>query len=179
MINLDVAEQVTKNGHHEMPVDQFLCKSGVILNMHKVKRQLVADAAIAVPEPKVPIWYNDEKGRDEENPLDPKYVAAQKKYSNDVGAAGIGIYLMFGTSVKFIPENTPKAEDAWDEDYSDVGVIIPTNKRPRYLAWLKYIALEDETEQFQCVTKVMEFSGIVTEEMVASIMATFRSDAES
>jgi len=43
-----------------------------------VSQAIIQDSMALIPEPRVPMWYNPEKEREEPNPADPDYLDALK-----------------------------------------------------------------------------------------------------
>lgn len=162
----------TSNGH------TYTTKSGVILNLYKVKQTIVRQAAMVFQPPEVPKVFLEEKSRYEENPNDPSYIANLRKYNLDMGTAGTNAYLMLGTSPKFIPEDIAPMTDEWDEDLKLLGIVVATGGKARYKDWLRYVVLEDDEEMFDLVAEVMKYCGVVKEEDVIAAEATFRGDKE-
>ena len=87
--------------------DEFVVQ-GVNVRLVSVPLGLIQDAQSHLREPKVPIWHNETKNRDEENPNDPDYLDAVEKYKTDLNTAAIDTFVMFGIEIDKLPD-----DDAW------------------------------------------------------------------
>lgn len=82
---------------------------GVRVKLVAVPVGVVQDALAYLEPPKVPKWMNEEKGREENNPNDPDYVAAVEKYEQQQGIASMETMAMFGIE---LPDGLPQ-DDSW------------------------------------------------------------------
>ncbi len=73
--------------------------TGVRVRLQAVSALLIEDLKAALLEPKVPVVYIEDKGREEENPNDPAYLAALNKYNADRGAAVLDATVLFGVEL--------------------------------------------------------------------------------
>ena len=125
-------------------------------------------------DPKPPMYMNDTKGRIEENPLDPDYQTALIRAGNDRALALNNVVVGFGTRILTCPDSIPSVDsDDWIVDLAEMGIPIVTRGKGRYVAWVKFVALPDETEFFSLRNKASSFSGLLMEEEVAEAEATF------
>lgn len=69
---------------------------GIKVRLVPVTSSMIDDMMSAIPEPKVPLWHNEERNRDEENPNDPTYIKAVSEYEKARGAAAMDGMVMFG-----------------------------------------------------------------------------------
>jgi len=98
---LDKAKELEVEG----PVVETL-STGVRALILPVGASLVDDVVAGLEEPVVPTYYNEEKGREEENPGHPDYVAAVKRYEEARARAGMEALIMFGVKlVDDLPED--------------------------------------------------------------------------
>ena len=172
-------DRISRNDRIDTKSNEFKCRNGVVLKLNRVKRSLVKDAANSITPPTVPVVYIEEKDRTEENPGDPGYVAALRMYNSKIGDIGTSVYIIFGTSIKSKPDDVPNLEDDWDVDLHEIGITVPKiGTKARYYAWMKYVAIDDEQEMLSLSLRVMVYSGLVTEEQVQEVEATFRSNEE-
>jgi hypothetical protein len=157
--------------------DLFTASNGVKLRLVKVPRFVINDLAKDIKEPPVPQVFNEDKQRWEDNPLDPAYEEARKKFLNDVGELSVKIYFSLGTSLVSDNGLQGPEDDDWADALEEVGLTIPPKdkKRKRYLAWLKYYALSDE-DQTNLMSAVMEFSGATSEKKVAEAEESFQGE---
>lgn len=157
--------------------DTYRASNGVLLKLKKVPRLLLTDAIRKQAPPKVPTWFNEDKGRDEENPADPAYVEALQAFNIDRGLMSVTMTLAMGTSIIDVPAGIePYDSETWVADLNDMGMGLDLRTpRMRYTAWLKYIALPGD-EFNDVVSAVMRYSGLISEEDVAAAQRAFRGD---
>jgi hypothetical protein len=154
--------------------DEFVARNGLVLKLKKVNRLVVVEAGRKIPMPVAPRFYNDEKGREEENPSHPDYIEAVREANYARGMMTIGVYITLGTEIKSLGEGMQRPEEKeWAETLAELGIDIPSASRPRYVAWLKYYALEDD-ELTELTNKSMRFSGITLESDVIEAKESFR-----
>jgi len=103
----EVAARVAKGSE---PESEYL-STGVRARIVPVSASLVDSTVSLVKNPPVPKFYNEEKGREEDNPLDPVYLAAREEAERKRIAAAIDAMIMFGVElVDGLPE-----DDRWLE----------------------------------------------------------------
>lgn len=152
--------------------------TGVILEPRKVSPFIFQDVANNFQNPPVPKFFNDNKGREEENPMHPGYLAAVSKVEQDRAMAMIDATIALGTKVVSIPQGfaLPDEED-WLDDLEIVGITINRdNRRLRYRTWIKYIAAPSVSDVELIMSKVLSAIG-VPEEEVAKATASFQHKA--
>lgn len=160
--------------------DYFISENGLELKLKKVSRFLMAEAGRTVKAPKVPVVYIADKERDEENPNDPDYLAAVQDANFQRVSVTYATILAMGTEVVRLPSDMEGYEtDDWIDTIAGFGITdVPrTNKRLRYAAWLKFIAIPDGKEFEGLITKIIRFSGLTVEEDVTKAEETFRDQA--
>lgn len=128
------------------------------------------------PEPRPPLVYSEDKGRDEENPNDAYYRAEFLAWSNRTGMRVTDVLLLTGTSADNIPDDLYKPDsellDGWLEALG-LGLPDDASTHTRYLTWLKYYVATDD--EFQELSKeLIKMSG-VTEEHIRQAEESFRS----
>lgn len=164
-----------------VPDDPFVLTTsrGVIIKVRAMPNMMMAEARRKIKPPKVPTYYNKDKDVQEENPLDPEYVAAMQEYNTRVGTMGATAMLAFGTEVLHLPSDVQPAEsNGWSDDLKEILEIdVPEQGKGRYAAWLRLYVLSDPdlTAVMQAVGRA---SGIVRESEVEEAADSFRSDAE-
>lgn len=153
----------------------FVSKNNIKFKLNKVSKMLIVEAGRKIKEPKPPKWFNEEKGRHEENPLDPEYVEELSNVNWKRGSITIAVYLTMGCKViELPPEIEPVNSEEWVETLAELGVEVSKNPKSRFVEWLKYYAIEDD-DLSALVTQIMAISGIVLEKEVKEAEATFRS----
>lgn len=127
--------------------------TGYKARIRSVSLHLIFDAQASVDEPQVPVWHNEDKGRDEPNPDDPNYLKALAEYEQQQQLATIDVMTMFGVDVLDVDENVLGAPD--DDDwikklelrhrlgYSkvDLSVFDLSNQIERDFLWKKYFVV--------------------------------------
>ncbi len=169
-----------QNGEHpsedigqveEIPTEITL-ECGAVLSMRKPPPMLIPKVMEAVnksdPPPTIPKVFVEDKGREEENPNDPDYVAAQTVYAAKVGARTLDALMVSCLRVKEIGEAyAPEGEDFLDY-VSAMGLEPASGKHGLFLQWLNTYALTRE-ELTQLMKMLMQHAG-VGEEDVAEAM---------
>lgn len=158
----------------------FVASNGVRFKLKRTSNMLMLEAARRVPVPQPPRTFNEDKGRDEENPNDPQYVVDLRNYNYDLGMLTADGYFALGTSLLLpLPDGVePPGGDEWAETLTAVSpdLDIPEKGPRRYLAWLKFYALPDSDQQ-SLMRAVVRLSSAVLEADVAKALSTFPSDA--
>lgn len=128
------------------------------------------------PEPRPPMTYIEDKGREEPNPLDPDYQASLLAWSSRTGMRVTDVLLLTGTSAVNIPKDMYEPDssslDGWLEALG-LGLPDDASEHTRYLFWLKYYVATDE-EFTDLSTELVKLGG-VTEEHIRQAEETFRS----
>ncbi len=127
-------------------------------------------------EPRPPLAFNDEKGREEENPMDPDYRIAMANHE------GMTIEIMYetlaasGTELVSIPDGFcgPDGEDFIDH-METYGFELHRNRLGRYVQWLKYYAARGRHDWPRLSAALMALVGS-TEEEVAEAATMFQRD---
>lgn len=157
--------------------DEYIANNGLKFQLKKVPSMLLAEAAGRIEDPKVPMVMDDDKGRPVENPADPDYRKACEKADYDRGQIMANVTLGMGTRVISFPDGIEKPEDeGWAQDILELvgpDFNIPKAGKTRYVAWLKWYALDD-TEINRLLGAIGRFSGSVLEMDVAKAVDTFR-----
>lgn len=107
MTEQNVAVQVAKQ-KKETVVDDEFDVMGVHVSLVAVPVGLVQDAQSHIKPPKVPSYYNEDKGREEENPTHPDYLNAVQEYEEKRTQAALDTMIMFGIELDGLP-----TDDSW------------------------------------------------------------------
>lgn len=153
--------------------------NGIVLRCRPIPPFVLRQAGSRIEEPEVPIFHNEAKGRDEENPEDPEYKKACEEYKLRVGDAGMNVMLAVGTSIEHIPDGVAKPEDDdWIETLTSVGIeIAHASPQERYLSWLMFYAIAT-TDDIRRVSAAVGETASVKEEDVALAADSFQSGEE-
>lgn len=156
------------------PPDRVTTSNGIELKIRKVPPLLLTRAQEQIEIPKVPETYVESKGEVEENPNHPEYIAAVARYQDAVNMAALNAMLLTGTSFLSAPEgiDTP-GDSGWAETLEALGIPIPASTPGRYLAWLRYYALEDPMDLLAVMTAVGRVTGIAEADVLKAV-ETFR-----
>lgn len=140
----------------------------------EVGRQMAAEA------PKVPVLYNEDKGRSEPNDADPDYQAALSEHQTRIMERQYAVIVATGTAVESIPEGFPAVDsEEWVEMLDAIGIPCPPKmtKMERYLCWVKYVAAPLNDDWLVLYEPLVRQIG-TTEADVAAATETFPGDAE-
>lgn len=107
----NVAVQVAKNLRSNVPVEPIKLSTGYWARIHPVSAPLIDEAAARVPTPKPPMVFVDDKGREEENPLDPDYMRELERLDVERSMASIDVIIMMGVELTN-EDGTPYEIDA-------------------------------------------------------------------
>ena len=153
---------------------EVVLTSGVKVRLVSVPSMLVLALTRQIKEPTVPMWHNDQKDRDEPNPLDPAYVQAVNDYKTEIGQKTTQAYLANGVKVLELPDDKyPEDSDEWVEGLEFVGIEVPKTGLGRRVAWLQYHVLGD-MDLTDILSGIAIAGGVVTEEQVQAAAETFQ-----
>jgi hypothetical protein len=80
--------------------------TGVRVKFKPVAASLVASVTAKYEYPKVPMWFNPDKGREEENPTHPDYLAERERTDAQRAIASMDAMAMFGVElIDGLPED--------------------------------------------------------------------------
>lgn len=164
---------------------EFTTAYGVKLKLQKVAGLIVHDAVQRLDEPRMPRvlikGYDGEPDRFEDNPNDPDYSKAIEAFKWKRGMISAQVYLGLGTSIGELPEGFEGPEGTnWSDaitEFSELELPGPEKPRSRYVAWLKYVALDD-SDYHLLMTNIMRLGGAVTQKDVDEAVKSFRSEPE-
>ena len=156
-----------------------MLSTGVRVRVNRVPQMLLDAAVHKVEEPQIPMWFDEDRGREIENPNHPQYLADLARYERDQRLAAVDASILWGIDLL---GGLPK-DDFW-------------LKKLKYYAKLGHIDLsgydlEDEFELEFIYKKFVAMAGDdladlmpemmsgVTEEDVAKAVETFQGDEAS
>jgi len=153
----------------------WISSNGIKFRLKKVSRMIIADAGRKIKDPKIPVTMNEEKGREEENPNHPDYVAELADTNYRRGMLAVEVYIAMGTEVIERPESISAPEsNQWADDLLNFGLEVPQIGKARYVAWLKYYALSDD-DLTALTLAAMRYGGATLEADVSQAQAGFRN----
>lgn len=167
-------ESVTKS----VPRDEVTLSSGVVLKVRPVPPLLLNRVQMRFPKVPVPVVYNPDKERDEPNPNDPEYTEAIERNEFSKTEALLDIMIGRGTEPISIPAGMPKPQD--DEWLEELEFYLQEEQdkreRPRYLAWVKFVAIQN-TDDMQKLSGAVQVMMGVSEQAVADHLNSFRNQS--
>lgn len=113
--------------------------TGVVITGKQAPREVLMRAyeRMLKDAPKVPVWLNPDKGREEPNPADPDYLEAKR---NHEARAAVGIrraLIMYGVQVVSVPVGMPGPDsDEWIEEAEASGMSSGRSPLVRLYDWL-------------------------------------------
>lgn len=157
---------------------EMTLQNGTKLGIKAVPALLVLGITEKFPVPKVPLWHNEDKQRDEENPNDPLYIEAIQKHNQLIQDKTIDCFLLNGVVVQELgPDCEPADSDNWLETTEYLlEVSISRTGAGRRAAWLRHHLIDNANELGDIVAQISIASGLVTEEAVAKAAETFRDN---
>lgn len=159
---IDVAKE-RMDGGVEVTVQLPYGVTGTII---PVPPQLVAEVTERIKDPEVPVWYNEDKGRDEPNPSDPDYLAGMAEAERLRGVASVDTMSLFGIDIDALP-----ADDGWlrklqlmeKRDLIDLSSYKLDDEDEKEFVYKRYVALNNII-----LNKIVKVSGISPEEVEAA-----------
>jgi hypothetical protein len=149
--------------------------TGVQLQCRKISPLLMTDVMRQFQKPRVPMFYNEDLGREEENPNDPIYIENLDNYNRDMSLAILDTMIVAGTSIKYVPEDVENVDGTeWRETMEAAGIKITENKKRTYLFWVKHVAATSDTDTGIIMEGVGRMSGVAASD-VDSAVKQFRN----
>lgn len=150
--------------------------TGVVLKSKPVSRNIFADILSEHVAPRIPSVYNSEKGREEDNPLDPDYLNDLRRYNTQLARAMSDALIVLGTEFESKPESLPSYDDeTWLEEVSLLRVYKTNSRKGRYLAWVKTVAISTD-DDFAAISNSVKRAMGVPEGDVSDAAKRFRAD---
>lgn len=150
--------------------------TGVKARFIPVSVSVITEAQAAIPDPKVPMWFNEAKGKEEPNPAHPDYERALKATENERNLAAIDALIMFGIELL---DGVPN-DDRWVKTLKMRERLNLTTVKlsdydleddfDREFLYKKYFAVSAVD-----VSSLMQFSG-VSEEDIAEAARSFQDN---
>ena len=151
--------------------------TGVVLRAKSVPTSLFADLVARFPSPKPPTVFIPEKGREEENPDDPRYLESVREQQARLAQAMSDAVILLGTSVEFMPDGFQAQSDSdWQDEIRLLGYDLHS-KRAVYLAWVKFVAAP-RPEDYQAIWRAVGRLTGVTESDTADAVRRFSNKAK-
>lgn len=78
--------------------------TGYMARLLPVGASLIDEVVAGIADPPVPMFLNPDKGREEENPLDPTYQIALEQVARQRAIAAMETMLLFGVELQEVPD---------------------------------------------------------------------------
>ena len=152
----------------------FTTRNGVTLKIRPVPSHVTRAVLQTIKEPRVPVFHNEAKERDEPNPIDPDYLGALDAYKNKQVDLTNRAYLLYTSVINGLPDGVLDYEsELWSQELELVGVQgIHESGRERYVDWLKFYLLSDADFR-DLMTAMYVAGGLVSEEDVKAAVESF------
>lgn len=141
-------EAVTVKKREQTGDEARTLSTGVRARLRPVGQGLIQDALVLIKRPPVPLWYNEDKERDEPNPADPDYRAELEKFVVKQFRATFDTLALFGVElVDGMPEDDKwlrKLKLAHKRGTLDLSEFDLEDEVDREFLYIRYIALADE-----------------------------------
>ncbi len=148
--------------------------TGVQLRVKPMPKHFIFQVTERYKKPKVPVYFDETKGREEENPEDPDYIEAMQMHLAEISNASTDVAILRGTEVVHVPDDVmgPDSDDFKMElEVLKFGMV--DNARARYLAWIKAIAAPLDSDIENLFEEIGRLTG-VTEADVAEAADRFQ-----
>lgn len=154
---------------------EITLSNGIVLNIKPCPPMLLNSVISAVPIPPIPTFFNDDKGREEENPNHPSYIQALQDRNLLISKATSDLLMFACTSIKDIPEGCVGPEDDSWLPLAKMAMIDfdPSDKVERYLAWMRVYAIATVDDMTRTQTLPIQLSGLGEAE-VDEVIESFR-----
>lgn len=154
--------------------------NGVVLRFKEVSKNEISYAARNAnrdyPEPKPPMIYIKNRGREEPNTNDPDYKQALLLYNIEATARIMDVMYARAIKVESRPDDISGPDSQEFQDYLELaqGETLRKSELGRLVQWLRYWAIPDE-DQIEFQRKVLRLAGVPVADVV-EIEPTFQGD---
>lgn len=157
--------------------DTITLSNGVVMKAKAVPPALAQKIESRFVYPRVPKVFNPDKQRDEENPLDPDYIADCERIDAERTMAFVDLMVGLGTEVTYVPDNIPAFDsEGWREDIEFyLQESIPASWRVQYLYWVKFVLLTDQRDFQRISSKVAAKVGVTESSVNAALTQQLKS----
>jgi hypothetical protein len=180
MVRQERQEKILKGTLVSPKNETIMLSTGVVLKKKDIPKLVLKRLYDQYEEqkPKVPLFFNEDKEREEENPADPAYLEELDAYTADMGLTILNFSIMWGTELVSKPNSIEGPEDSgWYESLKFSGVDVSDIPQIRYMTWVATIAAPQDSD-IQLLAEALRGGVGVTEEAVAEEMAKFPSDTQ-
>ena len=154
--------------------DNITLSTGVQLRIKSMPKHFIFQVTEKYKKPKVPLYFDESKGREEENPDDPDYIEAMQMYLAEIANASTDVAILRGSEIVHIPDDVMGPDsDEFKMELEVLGFGMIDNSRARYLAWIKAIAAPTDADIETLFEEIGRMTG-VTEADVAAAAEMFQ-----
>ena len=141
----------------------MILSTGVKAKLVPVAASLIQTVQNKIKTPPVPMWRNEDKGRDEPNPNDPAYLQAKEEAQEARGVAVIDALIMFGVElVDGLPDNK-----MWIRKLKAIGIEVDeADEFDVEFAYKKYICVS--SDDLMKITQMAGVTGAAVQDRVAT-----------
>jgi len=148
--------------------DKVTLSTGVELRVKAVPAWLLNDISNSLERPKPPKFVKD--GWETDNPDDPEYQEAMKRYDAKVSEKLNDAMIVMGTSAGSVPQGVePVKSDKWRRKLAVLGKKIDEDEDSLYLAWVKYVAGPKMDDIQKIIQEVGRESGVAEADVKTSV----------
>jgi hypothetical protein len=142
--------------------DIITLSSGVVLRGKQANPLILVQVMAAFPRPEPPVQFIQVMGREVENPDDPDYIERLQAWKMEFADRMVTAMIALGTEFVSAPKGLSQPEkNDWLDDFSVLGLkMFPENKSWRYMTWVKFKAVRDETDMQAIQELVGRLSGV-------------------
>lgn len=142
-----------------------ILSTGIKGKILPVAASLVEEVTAKIKDPDVPMWYNEDKEREEPNPIDPTYLKEMSEANRKRGIIALDAMIMFGLELADpIPEG-----GTWVKKLKWLGIEFDDQDEfEREFAYKKYVACGNND-----LVEISKLAGI-TQEAVEDAVKSFR-----
>jgi len=152
--------------------DLVTLSSGVILRHKKVSILRLQNIISHFKMPEVPAYWDKEREMHIKNPSHPIYLAEVERINEERMLAAVDALIATGTELVECPDDIePLESDDWIDECETFFkiTVLRDNKKARYLAWVKYVAVLTK-EDLELLAHFVRRTLGVSEESVAQAM---------
>jgi hypothetical protein len=159
------------------PSNLIVLSNGTEMEARTVPPLLAQKIEAKFRPPAVPKTYNEDKGRHEENPLDPEYLQRCEEIETEKNLALVDLLVGLGTKVIRVGADAEPFESAdWRETVAFfLGEELPKSEKIQYLYWVKYVLIADNNDLQAIARKVAAKMG-VPESAVGDALTELKSN---
>ena len=162
-------ETAKRQAREETSQEGTVLSTGVRVRLHSVSASLIDEVRSRIKDPDVPIFHDEEKGREMPNPADPVYLRQLGEAEDKRNKATTDAMVMFGVELL---DGLPK-DDKWIHQLKFLGIEVDSSDS---------LAMEFAYKKYKAVgtpdLPLLYSASAVTEQEVERAMRGFQRDEE-